>query len=201
MDTITLSALPAPLAWLNTPLEATAPAADALRIVAGPQTDWFNDPAGGAPKGNAPVALFSPAEPTFSLSARVTVGFAATYDAGVLFLHASAGHWAKLCFEVSPQGRPGVVSVVTRGTSDDCNSVMIDGDTVHLRLYCQGDVAAFHYSVDGRWWHFVRLFTLGPLAKARAGFSAQSPTGAGCAATFAGIRYRPAPLADLRDGS
>lgn len=199
MTTLTLPTLTAPLDWLNDPTEV-AGAADLLRITAGPATDWFIDPAGGAATGSAPVALFAPPDETFQLSARVSAGFAATYDAGVLFLYGGPDRWAKLCFEYSPQGRPGVVSVVTRGVSDDCNSVLIDDHTVHLRLYRQGDVFAFHYSTDGRWWNLVRYFSLGAVDGLRVGFSAQSPTGAGCTATFADIRYQAAALADLRNG-
>jgi hypothetical protein len=51
-----------------------------------------------------------------------SVEFASVYDAGVLLVHASERQWAKLCFEYSPQQRPTLVTVVTRGTSDDCNS-------------------------------------------------------------------------------
>ena len=200
MINLTLPALPAPLHWLNVPVESTADSADALRIVAGPETDWFNDPAGGPPKGNAPIALFTPPDATFTVSAQVTVEFAATYDAAVLFLYESPDRWAKLCFEYSPQARPGVVSVVTRGVSDDCNSTLIDGNTVRLRLYRQGDTFAFHYSTDSRWWNLVRYFTLGPLNNLRAGFSAQSPTGPGCEVRFEKIRYGAAALANLRDG-
>ena len=57
----------------------------------------------------------------------------ATYDAGVLTLRRRDDLWAKLCFERSPQGEPMVVSVVTRGVSDDCNSFVVDGRSVWLR--------------------------------------------------------------------
>ena len=41
----------------------------------------------------------------FRLSARVTVDFRATFDAGVLLLWLDEAHWAKLCFEYTPDGR------------------------------------------------------------------------------------------------
>ena len=93
--------------------------------------------------------------------------------------------WAKLCFEYAPTDRPMVVSVVTRGKSDDCNSVYIDDNSVYLRLYREGDRLAFHYSEDGEYWHMVRHFTIGDLQDVRIGFSVQAPTGEGCHWTFA----------------
>ena len=57
--------------------------------------------------------------------------------------------WAKLCFEYSPQREPMVVSVVTRGLSDDCNSFVVDGATVWLRIARVGSAFAFHASTDG----------------------------------------------------
>jgi regulation of enolase protein 1 (concanavalin A-like superfamily) len=93
-----------------------------------------------------------------------------------------------------------VVSVVNRGLSDDCNSVVVSGESVYLRV-AQGEAAtAFHYSLDGAHWSFVRYFSLGSLRGLRVGFSSQSPTGNGCRAVFSEIRYRPGFPFDLRSG-
>lgn len=201
MSSFALPTIPAELKWRQTPVAWATTPEDSLTITAGPTTDWFSDPAGAVNKADAPVALFTPPEPSFRLSAQVTVDFAATFDAGVLFLYADADHWAKLCFEFSPQGEPMVVSVVTRGASDDCNSTVIVGNTVYLRVNQQDKSTAFHYSTDGQWWHLVRYFTLGVDTPVQIGFSAQSPTGAGCQATFAAISYQPGAVRDLRDGT
>jgi regulation of enolase protein 1 (concanavalin A-like superfamily) len=199
-DPFTLASLPASLTWKNQPAQSTSDSQGQLSITTGAQTDWFRDPAGTHVKDNAPIALFLPPDITFLLQAKVTVEFAATYDAGTLFVHVQDSLWAKLCFEYSPQGQPMVVSVVTRGLSDDCNSVSLVDHSVYLRIYRQSDVLAFHYSLDGQYWHFVRHFSLGNLEQARVGFSTQSPTGQGCRAVFSDIRYRPGPLSDLRNG-
>lgn len=200
MTPTTLGALPGRLSWRNDPIEAAVEAADRLSIATGAGTDWFVDPAGTAVKSDAPVAFFTPPDATFRLSARVTVNFAATYDAGVMLLHIRDDLWAKLCFEYSPQGEPMIVSVVTRGASDDCNSAVIDGHSVYLRVYRQGNVLAFHTSLDGQVWRLVRYFTLGPLDRPRVGLSAQSPTGPGCQVVFGDIRYEPQAIGDLRSG-
>ena len=61
-------------------------------------------------------------------------------------------------------------------------------------------IFAFHYSLDGRRWQLVRYFTLGDAPQLQAGFSAQSPTGAGCKVAFSQIHYAPTAVADLRSG-
>jgi regulation of enolase protein 1 (concanavalin A-like superfamily) len=200
MTTISVPAISTPTTWLNEPLSAELEAGNQLRIVAGPHTDWFTDPAGSAAKTSAPVLLFTPTDDSFLFSAQVTVEFAATFDAGVLFIYERNDLWAKLCFEYSPQRQPMIVSVVTRGASDDCNSAVMDSRTVYLRIYHHAHAFAFHYSQDNRHWHLVRHFTLGRLANLHIGLSAQSPTGPGCSVLFSEISYRPGTLTDLRNG-
>jgi regulation of enolase protein 1 (concanavalin A-like superfamily) len=189
------------LSWRNAPVEWSVEGEGQLCIVAGGQTDWFIDPAGGLSRCNAPVALFTPTEETYLLSARVSVEFAATYDAGALFVHAGDDAWAKLCFEYSPRREPMIVSVVTRGDSDDCNSAVADRGSVHLRTCRRKRSFAFHFSMDGRFWHLVRHFSLGNIGEASIGFSAQSPTGKGCAVVFSEIVYSPGAMVDLRSGA
>lgn len=196
----TLSSMPAMMTWKNEPSNSTSDAGQQISITSGADTDWFIDPAGGQGKNNAPIALFVPPDPAFCLLARVTVGFAATYDAGTLFVYSDDALWAKLCFEFSPQQQPMIVSVVTRGASDDCNALVVGDNSVYLRVYRRGEVFAFHYSLDGRYWHFVRYFTLGDLGQLWMGFSAQSPTGQGCKVDFSEILYTPRILSDLRNG-
>jgi regulation of enolase protein 1 (concanavalin A-like superfamily) len=198
--TITITSIPAMISWKNEPSESTSDGGQQISITSGADTDWFIDPAGGQGKNNAPIAMFMPPDLAFCLQAKVTVGFSATYDAGTLFVYANDAFWAKLCFEYSPQRQPMIVSVVTRDVSDDCNSVVVGDNSVYLRVYRHGEVFAFHYSLDGHYWHFVRYFTMGDLGQLRMGFSAQSPTGQGCEVGFSDIRYSPGILSDLRSG-
>lgn len=182
----------------------------ALEVSAPAHTDLFVDPSGATGDSgvaaesmlNAVTLLGDPGDGDFQLSARVTVGFRGTYDAGVLLLWSDERTWAKLCFERSPHAEHMVVSVVTRDTSDDANGFVVDGDTVHLRVSRIGRVFAFHASTDGARWSFVRAFTLGDAGlTARVGFEGQSPVGDGCSARFDDIRFERRTLGDLRDGS
>ena len=172
-----------------------------LRAAAG--TDMFADPAGPDPAPDAGRFVGLPPAGDFTLAAQVRVEFSSKFDAGVLLLHARELHWAKLCFEYSPQLRPTAVTVVTRGVSDDCNSFEVDGDTLWLRITRSGAAWAFHASTDGSWWRLLRYFALGGDAAelVRVGFLAQSPAGPGCTATFDHISFRPGAPQDLRDGS
>jgi uncharacterized protein len=141
-------------------------------------------------------------EGDFQFSARVTAGFASTFDAGVLLLWLDERRWAKLCFEFSPAGEPMVVSVVCRGVSDDANAFAVRGRSVWLRVSRVDRVYAYHASLDGRAWQMIRVFVLDDeTSRDKIGFEGQSPTGDGCSVTFDQIRFLPERLADLRDGS
>jgi regulation of enolase protein 1 (concanavalin A-like superfamily) len=103
-----------------------------------------------------------------------------------------------------------VVSVVTRGVSDDANAFLVADRSVSLRISRLGHVYAFHASTDATTWQLVRVFTLGDtpadtpadtVAGHRIGFEAQSPTGDGCTVTFDRIGFVAERLQELRDGS
>ncbi|MCO5213910.1 MAG: DUF1349 domain-containing protein [Caldilinea sp.] len=194
-----LDSIPAALHW-DVPAAGHMLHADgSLQMTAPPRTDLFVDPRGMVDMTNSTRLLFQPDE-HFTLSAHARGDLVATYDAAVLMLYVDDRHWAKLCLELSPQGQPMIVSVVTNGVSDDCNSVVLDAAAAYLRVAGLGTAFALHYSLDGATWHFVRYFALQHSAGLRAGFSVQSPTGDGCTVTFSSIEYAPRLLGDLRSG-
>jgi len=178
-----------------------------VTVSALPHSDIFIDPGAaaqlnGEPMLNAVTLLGIPPDGDFQFSARVTVEFASTYDAGVLLVWLDDRHWGKLCFEFSPTGEPMVVSVVTRGVSDDANAFVVDGRTVWLRVSRVSHAFAYHASLNGKAWRMVRFFSIdGTTGPAAIGFEAQSPTGEGCAVSFDDVRFRRERLGNLRDGS
>ena len=158
---------------------------NAARVRAAGHTDNFVDPTGSvvALNGARAVAL-APREP-WQFAVRVTVDFRASYDAGALMLWSDERQFAKLCFEQSPQGRPTVVSVVTRDLSDDSNAWTVEVDSVWLRVCSLGNNAyVFHSSADGARWDLVRYFALVGNQPMKYGIEAQSPIGDGCDVTF-----------------
>jgi uncharacterized protein len=197
-----IAALPAPLTWDVEPVSWSVDGAQLLTIAAPPRSDLFVDPAGGDPKDAAP-RLLGPVEGDFQLSARVRCAFAGTFDAGALLLWAGERTWAKLAFEVSPDGEPMVVSVITDGrASDDANAFVVTGEAVWLRLSRRGTACALHARPEGdERWRFVRHFALNAPAAVRAGFLAQSPTGEGATARFDQIAFAAEGVADLRSGT
>lgn len=188
---------PEPGCWQIGPAAVTA--------LAPPRTDLFLDPAtdpgtAAQPLPDAPRLVGVPTG-DFRLSARVAVNFRSAFDAGVLVVHAGPDRWAKLCFERTPQGRPSVVTVVTRGESDDANAFETPDSSVWLRVSRSGRAYAFHASTDGEWWRLVRYFRLGePPGTAQVGFLVQSPTGDGCPVVFDDVDHRDHAPPDLRDG-
>lgn len=186
-----------------------------VATTAKPRADIFINPVGAVLDGAEPVATVSqpgsmdavtllgePPEGDFVLSARVEVDFASAFDAGVLLVKFDETHWAKLCFEYSPDLRPMVVSVVARGVSDDANGEVIAGGHVWLRIARLSGAWAFHSSLDGRRWELARLFALDVAGVTPViGFEAQSPTGEGCEVRFSEVSFESRTLGELRDGS
>jgi len=199
LDPFRIDLLDRELSWKNRP-QSWETGSAALTMVSGPGEDWFLDPSGLSIKRNAPCALFAPMSQDFMLRAKVTVHFQEKYDAGTLHIQVNDDLWAKLCFEYSNQHQPTIVSVVTRGTSDDCNSTAIEGNSVYLRVSKIGKTFAFHYSLDGQGWNLVRYFALGGAEPVRPGFSVQSPIGVACSASFSEIAYTLDTLDDIRSG-
>ena len=198
MDTIRIPNIPSPLHWLNPP-ESWKLAPDGQLTIASPgKVDWFIDPQGAVNVSNAPLLLFPTSGPCM-LSAQVEVNHVATYDAGVQMVYESPLAWAKFCLELSPQGRATIVSVVTKGVSDDCNAFAVAGP-VYMRVSRLEQAYAFHVSQEGSHWDLIRYFRLEDHPGAQLGFEAQSPTGNGCIATFRNIRFEPRLLTELRSG-
>lgn len=190
-----------PLEWVDNQGLAEKPAADVLVVTAAAGADWTNDAFGGPHQHSASLLGFVQSE-DFWLSVRARVLTArTTFDAAALAIWGDADHWAKLCFEYSPQGEAMVVSVVTNEYSDDCNSTVVSEDSVYLRVVRSGSGWAFHSSTDGHHWVFVRVFRLAYDGPVHVGFLAQAPLGDQCVAEFTNITYTTTVPADLRDGS
>ena len=113
------------------------------------------------------------------------MAFGATFDAGVLQVYARDDLWAKLCVEYSPQRQPMIVSVVTRGLSDDCNGPVIDGSEV-MGMARTSRAMVFHYSRDGTVWRLVWALQLGASRACGGGFGGAITDGPGLRRPFLG---------------
>ena len=191
-----IDGVPGDLQWRNAPVRWHVEHGSELTIVSGKDTDWFVDPFDGSIHNSAPMLLFVPAN-DYVFNAKVKVGFNTKWDAGALMVWADEHHWAKLSFELSPTKQPTLVTVVTRGLSDDCNSVPISGDTVYLQIAKSGPAYVFYYSSDGKKWEIVRVFSLGEGLKPKVGFESQSPAGQGTEVVFSEIHYTAKKIGNI----
>jgi len=191
-----IDGVPSDLKWQNAPVSWHVETRSILTIRSGKETDWFVDPFDGTIHNTAPMLLFAPAN-DYVISTKVRVGFHTKWDAGALMVWADEHHWGKLSFELSPDKKPTLVTVVTRGLSDDCNSVSIPGNTVHLRIAKSGSAYVFYFSSDGKAWHVLRVFSLGEDLKPSLGFESQSPAGDGTEVVFSEIHYSPKKISDI----
>jgi len=194
-----IAGLPGRLAWKNSPLAWHVDAGHQLKISAGKKTDWFVDPFDGRVENSAPILLFAPG-PDYVLNAKLNVGFRSKWDAGAFMIWADDHHWAKLSFELSPENEPTMVTVVTRGLSDDCNSNPISGNEVFLQVAKSRNTYVFYSSLDGHDWNILRTFNLDTNLKQMVGFEAQSPAGSGADATFSEIHYSPTRIKNIYTG-
>jgi len=194
-----LAGLPGKLSWKNSPLSWHVEGGRQLKISVGKKTDWFVDPFDGKASNSAPILLFAPGA-DYVLNAKVGVAFHTKWDAAAFMIWADDHHWAKLSFELSPDNQPTMVTVVTRGLSDDCNSIPVTGTEVFLQIARSGNTYVFYSSVDGREWKILRTFSLDTDRKQMVGFEAQSPAGEGADATFSEIHYSPTKIKNIYTG-
>jgi regulation of enolase protein 1 (concanavalin A-like superfamily) len=179
--TLSIPGIPGTLNWQNTPRSSNTDSKNVLTISSSPKSDWFVDPFDGTVGNSAPILFFTPGS-DYVLSARATVKFATKWDAGALMLMGDDHHWAKLSYEYSPDGKPTLVTVVTRGLSDDCNSMNASGDSVYLRIAKSSRTYVFYFPMDGQNWQILRTFSLDTELPVRVGFESQFARGirSGC---------------------
>ncbi len=199
MKDLKLLPIPKELYWAIIPLEWDVSGDGSLSITAGKSTDLFSDPQGLDSVNNSPRLMFKDDE-SFQLSARVEVNFQTSFDACGLLLYQDDKSWAKLCFELSPQNSPTIVTVVNRTVSDDCNSTSIERSDVYLRIVKLQHAIAFHYSLDSKYWHLVRYFRLEQNRNIEVGFTSQSPLGNACYTRVSEINYSLESIVDIRNG-
>jgi len=193
-----IEGIPGPLVWQHPPTHWKIDNGKTLSITADKQTDWYLSAMDEAPRDNSARLLFKPSE-DFMLSAKVNVDFQSQWDAGVLVLYVNDTVWAKFCFEMTIEKHPAIVSVVTRGLSDDSNSIPINGSSVYLKVNKVGHAIYFFASQDGQQWSVIRIFSLGENPDLRIGFSSQSPVGERCTTTFTEIKYLPKKVSPWSD--
>jgi uncharacterized protein len=185
-------------AWEHLLRWATLPGSG-IRVAVPPATDYFRDPAGEKIKDNGPY-LWRDVTGDFVARIHVRPTFAGQYDAGGILVRQDEARWAKLCFESTNFGTTAVISVVTRGLSDDANGLDLTASDVWLQICRAGDVVGMQYAVDGSTWRKVRRFHLPLPRTVRVGLLAQSPGDAGTTVDFSWFSVESHTVADTRTG-
>jgi uncharacterized protein len=198
-DSLKIDSIPYKLSWENTPV-SFAIKNSSIMIVAGAKTDMFRDPNVTYNTDNAPKLLFTP-DSNFVLSASVQQSFKSKWDGGAIVLKWNSLNWIKFCFEKDYTGAHRVVSVVTKGISDDCNSVEIRGNKVFYKIAKAGNVITLYYSTDNASWFLIRHLQFDMRGPLHVGFLAQSPTGEKCSVTFGDIHYSNRKIKDPYSGN
>jgi len=172
-----------------------------VTLASGAASDCFNDPKGRLTRHTAPV-LLAPVDnrQPFTFTARVAPQLLATYDAGALYLYASDLLWQKLAFERDERGVARVVSVRTVDTSDDNNHQSLTGHSAYLKISSDTALVGLYYSADNVEWDLARLYKNDYPAALWLGVGAQSPVGAGSAATFDQLSLTLHSVGDFRRG-
>ncbi len=186
-----------PLRWLHEP-PTWAFTAGGLEIVPEAKTDFFR-PSVGVAADNA-CLLYTMVRGDFTALADGRAELLGFGDAAALTVRSSPERWAKICIERSPHGEVSIVSVVTRGSSDDANNELLDRPAGSIRLTRKGSVFAFHYRIDTKAWRFVRTFDLPVPQEVMVGIHAQAPFVGGCRVTFTRFEIEPRAVQDLRSG-
>lgn len=148
---------------------------------------------------NAPY-YYTEIEGNFVLTVKVSHDFKDTYDSASVMVMRDFECWAKCCFELTDFGTHAVVSVVTKGDSDDANGCNLDGDTVWLRVCRVGNNFAFHYSSDGENFYMMRFFHLPVGSAVKVGLLAQAPTGSGGTRIYENLSIENKTVKNIRAG-
>ena len=184
--------------WMNPP-QSYVVENNSLKITATKGTDFFNSPEDSTVVGSAPF-LYKEVEGDFVAKALVEPDFSAQWNAVAVMLHVDSLNWIKLAFENSDATGPGIVSVVTKGTSDDANGAMLNGEKrVWLALVRKGSIYSMHWSVDGENFRMARLTSMADQNAVKIGIEAQSPVGDSAMHQVHHFEIRARTVNDLRN--
>jgi len=195
---IELPGIPGSLSWINNPVKYQITETGII-IEAGAKTDKYIAADGSYIIDNAPHFVFE-ADSNFIFSARIKHSFTNQWDAGALVLICDNVNYVKYCFEKDYKGKRRVVSVVTKNTSDDCNSMETDSDMIFYQIAKQGKVVFLYCSNDGKDWYLVRSVEIKEAGKTKVGFLAQSPSGESNTVEFSDIKYKTGLMKDFWKG-
>jgi regulation of enolase protein 1 (concanavalin A-like superfamily) len=185
--------------WMNPPEEVYFKDSS-ISIVAGAQTDFFNNPENTDVAANAPFLYLNKAG-DFVATALVRPDFKDVWNACALMVHIDSLNWIKFAFENSDATGKSIVSVVTKGTSDDANGVVLTEEKeIWLRIIRKNNLFAMHWSKDGQDFKMARLSTLPDVPEVKVGIEVQCPAGEEARHDLLCFSLEGKTIEDLRKG-
>lgn len=183
------------ISWVNKPLKYHA-TDTGIQIVAGEKTDKYIAPDYSYTFDSAPRALFD-SDKDFVFSTAIQHSFDNKWDGGAIILEADKDNWIKFCFEKDYTGAKRVVSVVTKGISDDANSIEIAKNTAYFKMAKKEDTVYLYVSETGKSWYLVRAINFKFNKVLKLGLLAQSPEGKANTVSFSNIKYSATTIKDF----
>ncbi len=185
--------------WMNPP-EKFSVSDGSMRVTASEGSDFFNNPEDGKRTATAPL-LYREIQGDFVATAQVKPDFSSMWNAAALMVYIDSTNWIKFAFENSDATGKSIVTVVTRGSSDDANGAILNGrDSIWLRMIRKGDIYAMHWSEDGKDYKMARLSSLPHQETVKIGMEAQSPVGKSAEHEFLYFSLEQKTVNDLRKG-
>lgn len=175
-------------------------------ITAPAKTDFFCGSIDECEEGILPESLcnapyyYTEIDGDFVLTVKVSHDFKDTYDSASVMVMKDPKCWAKCCFELTDFGTHAVVSVVTKGDSDDANGCNLEGNTAWLRICRVKNNFAFHYSADGENFYMMRFFHMPAEPIVKVGLLAQAPTGSGGERIYENLSIVKKTVKNIRAG-
>lgn len=164
------------LDWLNEP-ESYQIMDSSLSVTVKKGSDFFNNPEDNSIVASAPF-LYKRIKGDFVAKAIVQPDFTSQWNAVALMVHCDSLNWIKFAFENSDATGPGIVTVVTKGTSDDANGVVLNKQTqIWLAIARKNNIYSMHWSKDGKSYKMARLTSLPMMSEVKIGIEVQSPVG------------------------
>ena len=171
-----------------------------LQVIAEKGTDFFNNPADSTITSTAPL-LYKSISGDFVAKALVQPDFSSMWNATALMVHINNENWIKFAFENSDATGPTIVSVVTKGVSDDANGVILmDQDQVWLKLVRKGNTYSMLWSSDEKAYKMARLTTLPVVDSVKIGIEMQCPVGESATHEIIYFGIEERTVQDLRKG-
>lgn len=170
-----------------------------IQIVAGEKTDKYIAPDYSYTFDNAPRFVFD-ADKNFVFSVAIQHQFVNKWDGGAIILEADKDNWIKFCFEKDYTGAKRVVSVVTKGISDDANSIELPQNIAYYKMAKKEDTVYLYASKSGKEWYLVRAINFKYNKTLKLGLLAQSPEGKSNTVNFSDVKYSAITIKDFWTG-